>query len=62
MNYFLQGSVTCVTSNKSGYLIITGGKDGKICIWQWSGDHFPHQVSDCISTYLKTFLRLKITY
>ena len=50
MNYFLQGSVTCVTSNKSGYLIITGGKDGKICIWQWSGDHFPHQVSGCIST------------
>ena len=44
MNYFLQGSVTCVTSNKSGYLIITGGKDGKICIWQWGHDHFPREI------------------
>ena len=44
MSVLSKGGVTCVTSNKSGYLILSGGKDGKICIWQWAEDHFPHQV------------------
>ena len=42
--FVFQGGVTCVTTNESGYLILSGGKDGKICIWQWAEDHFPHQV------------------
>ena len=39
-----QGGVICVATNKSGFLILSGGKDGKICIWLWSDDHFPHEV------------------
>ena len=49
---FLKGGVTCVTSNKSGFLILSGGKDGKICIWQWAEDHFPHQVGYMYMTNL----------
>ena len=40
-----EGGVTCVVTNQSGFLILSGGKDGKICIWQWTQDHFPHEVS-----------------
>ena len=50
--FMIQGGVTCVTSNKSGFLIISGGKDGKICIWQWAEDHFPHQVGYMYMTNL----------
>ena len=39
-----QGPITCVTSNKIGNIIVSGGKDGKICMWQWGHDHFPHEV------------------
>jgi hypothetical protein len=36
--------VTCCASNTSGFLLLSGGRDGKICIWQWGMDQFLHQV------------------
>ena len=42
--WHFQGSVTCVTSNESGTLALSGGRDGKLCLWQWGKDHFFHQV------------------
>jgi hypothetical protein len=33
-----------VSSNSDGSLAVTGGKDGKVCIWIWGGDEFLHQV------------------
>ncbi len=44
--------MTCVGSNSSGFLVASGGRDGKVCIWQWGQDHFFHQVCE-----QKIFLR-----
>ena len=39
-----KGGVACISTNESGNLAVTGGRDGKISIWQWGKDHFFHQV------------------
>ncbi len=36
--------MTCIASNESGTLTLSGGRDGKLCLWQWGKDHFFHQV------------------
>jgi hypothetical protein len=39
--------VTCIASNEAGSLCLTGGRDGKLCLWQWGKDNFFHQVTSC---------------
>lgn len=41
-----------MSGNQKGTLLVTGGQDGKVCLWQWGRDAFLHQVAEIYTTNL----------
>ena len=50
-NYF-KACITTLACNEKGNLIISGGTDGKVCIWHWGRDEFLHKAGEIYITNL----------
>jgi len=48
----IQDCITSLSCNDKGSLIISGGTDGKVCIWHWGRDEFLHRAGEIYITNL----------
>ena len=50
--FHIQDCITSLSCNDKGSLIISGGTDGKVCIWHWGRDEFLHRAGEIYITNL----------
>ena len=52
IHFLIQDCITSLSCNDKGSLIISGGTDGKVCIWHWGRDEFLHRAGEIYITNL----------
>ena len=52
IHFQIQDCITSLSCNDKGSLIISGGTDGKVCIWHWGRDEFLHRAGEIYITNL----------